>query len=173
MGKNNQNDIIRIAAEAGAKAALETLEREKKKAQKSRYDRRLRNTRLLLRNYRMFRDHVENAVFEAEQLDENAIDILDLMSENIYDNDLYVESIKKSVARTKIIMEHVNEMLRIYEAYCFRSGETGRPAAVPYCRCHVYCGRASDDQRNRPKMRMSTTERYSAISTPRWRSFQP
>ncbi len=122
MGKNQTNEsIIRIAAEAGAKAALETLEKEKRKAQKSRYDSRLRNTRLLLRNYRMFKEHVDNAVFEAEQLDENAIDILDLMWDYSGSSDFYVESIKKSVARTAIIVKHITEMLALYEAFCFRS----------------------------------------------------
>lgn len=116
-------DIMRMAAEAGAKAALETLDREKKKAQKSRYDRRIRNTKLLLRNYRMFKDHVENAVFDAEQLDENAIDILDLMWDPSNNSDAYVESIKNSVTRTAIIMRHITDMLSLYETYCYRTGK--------------------------------------------------
>lgn len=130
MGKNAlvPADIIRMAAEAGAKVALETLDKEKKKAQKSRYDKRLRNTKLLLRNYRMFKEHTESAVFEASQLNENAIDILDMMWETSNNGDLFVESIKKSVARTQIIMTHVIDMLGLYEVYCFRSNkpEDGR-----------------------------------------------
>lgn len=115
-----QNEIIKLAAEAGAMAAMETLEKERKKAQKSRYDRRLRNTKLLLRNYRMFKEHAENAVYEIHQLEENAIDILDRMWEPD-SNDLYVESIKKSKARTKIIMTHIIDMLDLYESYCLKS----------------------------------------------------
>jgi hypothetical protein len=123
MGKSTlaQAEIIKLAAEAGAKAALEALEKEKKKAHKSRHDRRLRNTKLLLRNFRMFKEHTENAVFEVSQLDENAIDILDMMWEYSNDSELFVESIKKSVARTKIIMTHVIDMLALYEAYCMKS----------------------------------------------------
>lgn len=123
MGKNAlaQAEIIKMAAEAGAKAALEALDKEKKKIQKSRYDRRLRNTKLLLRNYRMFREHVENAIFEVSQLDENAIDILDMMWDTSSTGELFVESIKKSVSRTQIIMTHVTDMLGLYEAYCLKS----------------------------------------------------
>lgn len=116
-------DIIKMAAEAGAKTALETLDKEKRKEQQSRHDRRIRNTKLLLRNYRMFRAHVENAVFEASQLDENAIDILDLMWDPANNSEAYVESIKNSVTRTAIIMRHVTDMLSLYETYCYRAGK--------------------------------------------------
>lgn len=113
----SQNDIIKIAAEAGARAALETLEAEKKKNQKTRYDRRLRNTKLLLRNYRVFKEHVDNAVFDMEKLEEKALDILDVLWSG-QSGDLFVESIKESSVRTKIIMTHIEEMLKIYSAYC-------------------------------------------------------
>lgn len=118
----NVETLVKIAAEAGAKAAMETLEKEKQKARKSRHDRRLRNTKLLLRNFRMFREHCKNAVFEVSQLDENAIDILDLMW-NRSTSENFVESIKKSAQRTAIIMKHITDMLDLYEAYCFRSGK--------------------------------------------------
>ncbi|TCX51945.1 MULTISPECIES: hypothetical protein [unclassified Dehalobacter] len=124
MAKNHppaQADIIKIAAEAGARAALETLDKEKRKAQKSRYDRRLRNTRMLLRNYRMFKEHTSNAIFEKSQLDENAIDILDMIYEASSESEVFVESIKRSVARTRIIITHIDEMLNIYEIICSRS----------------------------------------------------
>ena len=119
---DNVEALVRLAAEAGAKAALETIEKEKQKERKSRHDRRLRNTKLLLRNFRMFKEHCRNAVFEVSQLDENAIDILDLMW-NRTGSDNFVESIKKSAQRTAIIMQHITDMLGLYEAYCFRSGK--------------------------------------------------
>lgn len=115
--------LVRLAAEAGARAAMETLERERAKERKSRYDRRLRNTKLLLRNYRMFKKHCEHAVFDAEQLDENAIDILDLMWERGSRGNI-VESIKQSAQRTAIIMRHVTDMLALYKIYC---DSTGKP----------------------------------------------
>lgn len=63
----NTNEIVKLAAEAGAKAAMETLEKERQRDRKEVADRRLRNTKLLLRNYRVFQAHVANAVFEVEE----------------------------------------------------------------------------------------------------------
>lgn len=115
----SKEDIIRIAAEAGAKAAIEAYNKQLHKAQVERVDRRLRNTKLLLRNYRMFKDHCENAVYDVEQLDENIYDILDLMNSD--DTEYFVESIKKSIARTVTMIRHIEVMLQLYEIYCFRS----------------------------------------------------
>lgn len=119
---DNVEALVRLAAAEGAKAAMEAIEKEKQKERKSRHDRRLRNTKLLLRNFRMFKEHCRNAVFDASQLDENAIDILDLMW-NRSGADNFVESIKKSVQRTAIIMQHITDMLGLYEAYCIKSAK--------------------------------------------------
>lgn len=70
MGKVDR-ETIRIAAEAGAKAAIAQWEKERVKLQEERVDRRLHNTRLLLRNYRLFKQHAQNAVYEVDQLDES------------------------------------------------------------------------------------------------------
>ena len=53
--KKDRDYIVKLAAEIGAKTALSTLEDKIKISQKERSDRRLRNTKLLLRNYRMFK----------------------------------------------------------------------------------------------------------------------
>ena len=55
MGKMENKEVIRIAAEAGAKAAMKKLEEERRKDMEERVDRRLHNTRLLLKNYRLFK----------------------------------------------------------------------------------------------------------------------
>ena len=67
---------IQRGVEVGTRAAMEYLEEEKKAQRKGRYDRRLRNTRLLLKNYRAFKGHAQDAVFNAKQAKESAIDIL-------------------------------------------------------------------------------------------------
>ncbi len=120
----NTTDIIKLASEAGAKAALETLEKEKKKSLKEWHDRRLFNTKLLLKNYRMLNEHINSAVYESEKLDdcmgESAEDILELMWQAT-DTSTVVKSIKESVERTKTIMAHVNTMLELYETFCEKS----------------------------------------------------
>jgi hypothetical protein len=54
--------IIEIGTQVGVKTALETLKKERDEKRKSRYDRRLRNTRLLLREYRKLMIHREESV---------------------------------------------------------------------------------------------------------------
>ena len=107
--------------EVGVHAAMDFLAEERKAQRKSRYDRRLRNTRLLLRNYRVFRDHVAGAIYDAKQMRQPAVDILDDLDESTIDSmddDLYVESIKRSQQRTLIILDHIDQMLEYFRIYC-------------------------------------------------------
>lgn len=118
----SQSEVIRIASEAAAKTAIEVYNKQIHKAQVERVDRRLRNTKLLLRNYRMFKAHCENAVYELGldgQEDENIYDILDRLNDE--DTEFFVESIRKSVARTAIMVKHIDAMLEFYEIYSTRS----------------------------------------------------
>ena len=112
--------IYERAAEIGAKEALKAYEQERKKEQGKRADRRLRNTKLLLRNYHMLKEHAENSVFGRTQMEESALDILESMM-NMYDNEVIIESIKRSATRTAIIVSHIETMFGLYEAYCEKS----------------------------------------------------
>lgn len=114
-------EIVRIAAEASVKATLETLEKERQKDRRELADRRLRNTKLLLRNYRIFRAHAENAVFEIEEIISPEDVIADLMMPD-RDNTAFVESIKLSAARTATIVKHIELMMKLYQNYCFTIG---------------------------------------------------
>jgi hypothetical protein len=110
-------DICANAAAIGAREAIKTYEQERKKEYGKRADRRLRNTKLLLRNYHMLKEHAENSVFGRTQMEESATDILESMM-NIYDNEVIIESIKRSATRTAIIVSHVETMFGLYGAYC-------------------------------------------------------
>lgn len=110
-------DIYEKAAAIGAKEALKVFEQEQKKASGKRADRRLRNTELLLRNYHMLKEHAENSVFGRIQMEESALDILESMM-SMYDNEVIIESIKRSVTRTAVIVSHIETMFGLYEAYC-------------------------------------------------------
>jgi hypothetical protein len=112
-------EIVKIAAKEASKATMERLEKERQKEKATRYDRRLHNTKLLLRNYRMLAAYVEEAVYTQTPEDENAIDILDCMCAEAWKTeDVEIESIKRSVARTHILMEHVTSMLELYHTIC-------------------------------------------------------
>jgi len=103
------------------KLAVEAVREYDQKQSKSRHDKRLRNTKLLLDNYSLLQDHCANAVYDKNQIIEagNVLDVLDSF-ENC-DKDMYIESIKKSTIRTRIILSHIDEMLELYKVYCEKS----------------------------------------------------
>lgn len=113
-------NIYEKAAAIGAKEALKTFEQERKKEYSSRSDRRLRNTKLLLRNYHMLKEHAQNSVFGRTQMEESALDILESMM-SMYDNEVIIESIKRSATRTAVIVSHIETMFGLYAAYCEKS----------------------------------------------------
>lgn len=113
-------DIYEKAAAIGAKEAIKTFEQERKKEHSQRVDRRLRNTKLLLRNYHMLKEHAENSVFGRAQMEESALDILESMM-SLYDDEVIIESIKRSATRTSVIVSHIETMFELYKGYCERS----------------------------------------------------
>lgn len=124
----DKTEIIKLAAEAGAKEALRYIDQHKRKQIKSRHDHRLRNTRLLLKHYRLLQEHSRNSVYSFKQLDDvdgasadpdNPIDLLDQLDS--LDHDTYIQSIKRSATRTKIILEHIDAMMGLYAVYCCQS----------------------------------------------------
>ncbi|MCI8860659.1 MAG: hypothetical protein HFI71_14350 [Lachnospiraceae bacterium] len=117
MTYNQLRDIYEKAAAIGAREAMKTLVRERKKEQEKKSDRRLRNVKLLLKNYRMLKEHAENSVFGRTQMEESAADILESMM-LVYDNEVIIESIKRSATRTAIIVSHIEVMFGLYRSYC-------------------------------------------------------
>lgn len=119
----NQEQITRqaaeIAAREAARVAIEMWEKEKKKEVRNRVDRRLRNTKLLMDNYRSFVAHVRYAVFDSQSAyEESAIYILDMMDSSDGVDSVAIESIKRSTARTAVIVSHIDEMLKVYKLMC-------------------------------------------------------
>jgi hypothetical protein len=118
---------IQKGVAAGVQAAENHLEDERKQRRKDRYNRRLHNTRLLFKNYRSLKHHALGAVYTGgtanEVIKENAVDILESLDDQLIDDHLYIESIKRSQQRTRIIIEHIDEMLRYWLIDCQQSGK--------------------------------------------------
>lgn len=117
-------DIIKETAAKTAEAIYEKLKQDAKKGR----DKQINNTKLLLENYRIFKEHVDNAVFDLVRLDEEnetAFEILDSMWQRfgVGQAEMKVQSIVKSATRTRIIYEHVQSMLGLYESFCYNSGK--------------------------------------------------
>ena len=115
----SDTDIIRLAAETAAKTAIQEYKKEVEKAAKESKNRKLRNTKLLLRNYRALKAHAQNAVFDKATADENVVDILALM-QGKEDAGTVVESIMRSATRTCLILSHIDVMLAAYQKMCSR-----------------------------------------------------
>lgn len=120
LSKEEIAKLQKEAAEIGAKVAIDRLEQEKKNMYHKAIDRRLHNTKLLLRNYRMLRENADNSIYGRAQMKESAADILCNMM-NLYDDEVIVNAIKRSATRTAIIVSHIDTMLELYEAYCVKS----------------------------------------------------
>ncbi|EOR25005.1 hypothetical protein A499_06375 [Niallia nealsonii AAU1] len=108
-GKSNEelmDHIIKIASET----AIDYYKQREKEQKRKRVDRRLRNTRLLLANYKNFKIHcTENAVKIDHLLDPNDFEFLEY-------GDLVIESIVKSKKRTISMVAYLDHMLEVYRA---------------------------------------------------------
>lgn len=100
-----------------SKTVLEYLEKEKEKDRKRKQDWRLKNTKLLLRNYRKFKIHAGELEEEISLLDdEELLDSLD-------SDEFALESIKNSKKRTLAMIHFIDKMLEVYRVLSEKSTE--------------------------------------------------
>ncbi len=117
--EDNFESLVKMIATVASQAALMTVEKKNEHDRKERQKVKLRNTRLLLEKYRIFNEHIDNATFKAEQIKSaEAINWLNEMYDPNNKADQIVESIKNSAVKTRIIVAHINKMIKIYESYC-------------------------------------------------------
>ncbi len=123
--------IIEIGVQAGVREAMDRLGREKEERRKGRHDRRLRNTDLLLKNYKTFIAHCKTAIYTSKQLAENnAIDILDEIEDS--DDEVYIQSIMRTKERTAIIVKHIKRILEYYRYLSRKDSELERKCNVVF-----------------------------------------
>ncbi|MGL5433789.1 MAG: hypothetical protein ACRDBO_00130 [Lachnospiraceae bacterium] len=120
LTEDRLEELMKAAGEAGANAAMQKASDERKAHHKKVVDKRLHNTKLLLKNYHMLKLNMKCSVYSKSQMRESAVDILNGMM-NLYDDEVIIDSIKRSSARTAIIVTHIDTMLGLYEAYCNKS----------------------------------------------------
>lgn len=100
-----------------AKTTLEFLKAEELKNKKQKYDRRVRNIKLLLRNYRSFAIHCNDIKLDINKLNQK------LELDDIDTDEFAIESIIRSKERTLAIVKFINQMLEIYRIICEKSGK--------------------------------------------------
>lgn len=115
--KMSEKDL-KIITRTAATAALEHLEKEKQKQLKEKHDRRLRNVKLLLRNYRSFAAHVAEIKLDINELDEK------LELEELDTDEFKLMSIKRSKRKTLAMVQFINKMLVVYRTICEQTGRS-------------------------------------------------
>ena len=113
--------IIRETAQLAALESARAVLKEQAQRAAGRADRRLHNTKLLLKNYRMFKKHCTGAVYTDEAGEHDGQEeLLDMMLQR--DHSVVVDSIRRSCKRTKIMVQHMDNMLNLYRVHCEQGG---------------------------------------------------
>lgn len=106
------------AVKIGIREGIKYVKEQEYFKTKKRYDRRLRNTRLLLKHYRTLKAHNRIADSSTNKVyEENSVDVLDDI-EAIDDEEQYVQALSRTKIRTLIIIGHINKAMRYYKAIC-------------------------------------------------------
>ncbi len=116
--KENLEIYKQMVAEA-TENAVKQIEKEKQEKIKNRYDTRLRNTEMLLRNYNSFKKHAQDATYS--EIEQNGLDE-DLDYDKEIDN-LFINSILKTKKRTEIMLKHIDNCIEYYTYKCLASGK--------------------------------------------------
>ena len=104
-------DIIKQMVVEATENAVQLIEKERQDQIKSRYDRRLRNTEMLLRNYNNFKEHAGNATY-CEEIEKDGLEE-DMDYDKDIDN-LFINSILKTKKRTEIMLQHIDNCIEYY-----------------------------------------------------------
>ena len=119
--------LINSAVEKGIdQKTIDAIPREK-----ITYDTKLKNTRLLIKNYRRFLSACQQATWTECELETATVDeVLDKLYCTTSDEVTVVQSILASKKRTEIIIEHVKRIIKfyIYEAESSNNAEKIRRA---------------------------------------------
>lgn len=111
------NDIINQASEVAAREMARSIA----ELQGRLKDKRLHNTKLLLKKYRGLSDYATNAIYSTAQLCSDGTDeVLKIMGVDLGER-YEVDSIRNSVIITRMIMEHIDAMLDTYKERCEKS----------------------------------------------------
>ena len=111
-----------------ARCAISEYQKVEDRNRKERHDRNLRNTKKLMRIMPAVRQHSDSSISELEEVcEDDGLDVLISMMHGS-GGSLKVESIQRSVARTRLIIDHVDAMIDAYrkEALASKRDEVKR-----------------------------------------------
>lgn len=103
---------LRLISEIASREAIKAHQENLKQEEKARRDRRLKNIKLLLRNYRNFKKHCEDIKLEIDELNDR------LTFVTVDSEEFKLESILRSKERTLIMVRYVDRMIMVYKTLC-------------------------------------------------------
>ena len=128
--------IVRLASETAVESYRKELERQQEqdgKARRERHHRVVNSAKMLLKNYRRFKKMTVSSVYGKDtSTNETLVELLELMQGIYHSGELEVVSIKDRVARTELMIEHIDAMLEVYKKDCNRSPESQRRYRIIY-----------------------------------------
>ena len=128
--------IVRLASETAVESYRKELGRQQEqdgKARRERHHRVVNSAKMLLKNYRRFKKMTVSSVYGKDtSTNETLVELLELMQGIYRSGELEVVSIKDRVARTELMIEHIDAMLEVYKKDCNRSPEGQRRYRVIY-----------------------------------------
>lgn len=128
--------IVRLASETAVESYRKELERQQEqdgKARRERHHRVVNSAKMLLKNYRRFKKMTVSSVYGKDtSTNETLVELLELMQGIYRSGELEIVSIKDRVARTELMIEHIDAMLEVYKNDCNRSPEGQRRYRVIY-----------------------------------------
>lgn len=106
-------EMIRVISQT----AIEEYKKEAEVQKKQQHDRRLRNVKLLLKNYKSFVKHVGKVEQQLKSIDQRVLlDAIDT-------GELIVPTIKTSKERTLAMVQFMDRMINVYKIMCEQAGE--------------------------------------------------
>lgn len=99
---------LQIISEVAAQEAIRAYEKNQVKIKKEKHDWKLRNTELLLKNYRKLKDHCSEIDSEIEEFEGTIFEL----------QELTLESLMQYRYKTAKMLRHVDRMLIAYEWDC-------------------------------------------------------
>lgn len=117
--------VIQSSVSAGVVEGVRLIEEKKENAIKGKYDRKIRDTKLLLKNYRLFKKHIKETTYTEGQLETATVsEILDklyILEDSEKDDLTIVQGILKSKKRTEIIITHIDTIILGYTTSASKS----------------------------------------------------
>ena len=112
---NLLEQIVTDGVARGIKKGIEQAKNEERLREKITYDTRIKNTRLLLKNYRSFVKACKQATFTEKELETATVEeVIDKLFCQSYDEVTVVQSILTSKKRTEIILTHIERIINFY-----------------------------------------------------------